>query len=77
MFGPNISGVSATGSVWMSMSSTGLLSTTITNGGYGGTGGGDLFRGYLGINASKSSLVYTDNGKVHVLSLAINFIIKT
>ena len=34
-------------------------------------------KNYLNFNANKSSSIYTDSGKVHPLSLALNFIIKT
>ena len=34
-------------------------------------------KNYLNFNANTSSSIYTDSGKVHPLSLALNFIIKT
>lgn len=34
-------------------------------------------KNYLNFNANNSNSIYTDNGKVYPLSLALNFIIKT
>lgn len=62
---------------------TRLLSGSASGAFYGGTygvcynnnGGADANR--LDFDASRSSSVYTDNGKVYPASLALNFIIKT
>lgn len=68
---PNITG-STSSSVWVYKDSTGLISTTKTGGGYGGYSSGDLFTGYLGIDASRSSSIYGNSNTVQPPAYLVN-----
>ena len=74
---PNVTGEVA--SVRGSQNATGSGALSVTSAGTysleGATGVSSFWK--IGVNASQSSSVYTTNGSVYPLSLALNFIIKT
>lgn len=82
-FGPNVKGIQSDSEIevqhYVSATDNGApiyFNHNAPIGAWAGAGGSQFQIGAIGIDASRASSVYTDNGHVYPLSCALNFIIK-